>query len=105
LAITYEPPETWRGRGRPPAEVPEALVEALETTYTTGKVATDQADEHSAETRQILALMRIHCRRRGMVLDHQFYDGPDGLTYLRFRMRKPRSYQHQLITPQKGRRR
>jgi DNA-binding protein H-NS len=105
MAITFEPADTWRGRGRPPVDIPEEIAKALETTYRTGKVATDEADESSAETRQVIALMRLYCSRQGRKLDYQFYDDPDtGRTYLRFRMRDTRTYTPQIVTGRNRRR-
>lgn len=104
MAITYEPADTWRGRGRPPVAIPEDISRALEHTYATDTVAVIDAEEDDPSTIEVLALMRLYCRRQKKQLAAQFFDGADGKTYLRFRMRDTRVYKHQIVTARRVRR-
>lgn len=99
MAIEFKPQATWRGPGRPEVHIPSEIVDALEHTFETGEVAEDVADETDSATWEVIRMMRLHCQRRGLRLDFQFFDRPDGVTGLRFRMRRPRPYNRQVVTP------
>lgn len=98
MTITFKPQDAWRGPGRPAEHIPQEIVAALDHTLQTGEVAEDEADETDPHTWEVIRLMRLHCQRRGLKLDFQFFDRGDGTTGLRFRMRKPRAYTRQVVT-------
>lgn len=60
----------WRGRGRPPREVPEKILGLLQNTYRTGDVGRipippDDDEDQAAEVRELLGFLRTGAARLG----------------------------------------
>jgi hypothetical protein len=84
-------PDTDNRTTRVRVVVPDAVQEALETTYrdqTVGELPyVDQADADA-----LVSLFRTHANRRGLKLHWEYAAAPDGGRLLRFKMRDKRVY-------------
>lgn len=69
--------KVWRDRGRPPRELPAAIVEIATNIYGTGKVLTlaPVTPEEKAEAAEILRMLRTAARRANRYLRIQRQKG------------------------------
>lgn len=82
--------EAWRGPGAPPVAVPKELADLMDRTYRDNTVCELPCDPMSQDAVILIRLLRIHAKRQGKALSHQFFH--NGGPHIRFRMRDKRTY-------------
>lgn len=90
--VEFKPDQAWRGPGAPPIEIPPLVQQWADQTYRDNTVWENPADPDHQDTKDLIRLLDIYAKRQDRRLHHQFFTGPDGRTYLRFKMRDKRPY-------------